>query len=334
MTVGIGLVGTGGHADRALAPAIAAVAEARLVGVVSRDQGRAEDFAHRHGAEQAWTRYEDLLAEPAVDAVFITTPNALHPEQVVAAANAGKHVLCDKPLALNRADARREVEACRQAGVRFGVDFQMRHAAWAKQARDLIGSGALGDVVAIQAEQASGRVGFGGWRTDPQMAGAGCINNIGVHLYDLLRYLLGSEVEEVSAMLDSGRSGDLEKLALTLLRFENGTLAYVNANQAVLQPQDDVDIYATAGRIRAVNLSRHMQDGELRIKTEQEEEVRQESTKDAFQRVVRDFCEAVTAGRDPLASGIDGLRNLEITEAILRSAREGKVVAVEREPLD
>ncbi|MGH7776305.1 MAG: Gfo/Idh/MocA family protein, partial [Candidatus Dormibacterales bacterium] len=224
----------------------------------------------------------------------------------------------------------RDVEECRRAGVRLGIDFQMRHAAWASKVRDLIGAGALGRPVVVQAEQASGRVGFGGWRTDKDLAGLGSVYNIGVHLYDLLRFLLGSEVQEVSAMLDTGREAELEKLAMTLLRFENGTLAYVNANQAVVNPQHDVEVYGDKGRVRAVSLSRHQQEGELRVLSDGHEEVTPEATQDVFQRVVADFCEAVTAGREPLANGVDGLRSVEITEAIARSAREGRVVGVER----
>ncbi|MGH7776254.1 MAG: Gfo/Idh/MocA family protein [Candidatus Dormibacterales bacterium] len=330
MTVGWGLVGIGGHADKALAPAITAVEEARLVGVVSRDRQRAEDFAGRHGAARAWTSYEEMLRDPEVDVVSVTTPNALHTEHVVAAARAGKHVLCDKPLALTHEDAERDVEECRRAGVRLGIDFQMRHAAWASKVRDLIGAGALGQPVAVQAEQASGRVGFGGWRMDPDLAGLGSVYNIGVHLYDLLRFLLASEVREVSAMLDTGRKPELEKLAMTLLRFENGTLAYVNANQAVVNPQHDVEVYGDKGRIRAVSLSRHQQEGELRVISDGQEDITRETTEDVFRRVVAYFCEAVTAGREPLASGLDGLRSVEITEAIARSAREGRVVSVER----
>lgn len=329
MTVNWGIVGTGNHADTAMAPAINGTEGARLLGVVSRDPSRADDFCRRHGASRAWTRYADLLADPEIDAVLITTPNALHADQVVAAASAGKHVLCDKPLALSSEDALRAVRACQTSGVRLGINFQMRHAGWARQARDLIRSGAIGRVLIVQAEQAPGRAGgLRGWRADPSLAGLGSVNNIAVHLYDLIRFITGSEVAEVSAMLDTGSSGRLETLAMTLFRLENGSLVYVNGNQVSMHPQNDVDVYGSSGRIRATNLSRHLLDGELQIVTEDEEWSTRETTGDVFQRVIADFCQAVTEGREPLAGGGDGLRSVQLTEAIARSARERAVASV------
>src|SRR6266566_2542225 len=102
-----GIIGLGRIADTEIAPAITASPQGELRGVVSRDQGRAEAFAGRHGAVRALTSFDELLADPEVDAVYIATPNALHADEVVAAAAAGKHVMCDKPLALSVAGAQR-----------------------------------------------------------------------------------------------------------------------------------------------------------------------------------------------------------------------------------
>lgn len=327
MSLGWGVVGTGRHADTILAPAIAAAEGGRLVAAVSRDQGRAREFVERHGAERAYTRYEDLLADSAVDVVLIATPNALHADQVIAAARAGKHVLCDKPLATSPGEAARAVEECRRAGVKLGIDFQTRHTASSAESRRLIESGAVGDVMVVQAEHGVGRSPLRGWRTDPELAGLGTVYNIGVHTYDLVRYLVGSEVAEVTAMFDAP-PGQLETLALTLLRFENGAFAYVNANQSVPFRQNDFVVYGSSGRIVGRNLSRHMQEGELRVvRGEGEETSEAYSTQDAFQRVVADMNAAVVEDRDPLASGVDGLRSVELCEAIARSAREGRRVS-------
>lgn len=329
MTLGWGILGTGGHADTAIAPAIAAQGgTARLVGVVSRDPARADEFARRHGAPHAYTKYEDLLADPGVDVVVITSPNGLHAEQAVAAARAGKHVLCDKPLATSSDDAARVVEECRQAGVRLGIDFQVRHLESSADTKRLIASGAIGEVLLGQAEHGPGRRHLVNWRTDPNLAGLGATNNLAVHAYDLLRYLLGSEVMEVMAMFDTGQSGDLEEMVTALLRFDGGAMAYVNGNQTVPHKQNDFVVYGTRGRIVGRNLTRHMQDGELRVITDQDEpeEVRRYATHDAFVRVVADMDEAVMSGREPLASGLDGLRSVELTEAIAESARQGRLV--------
>src|SRR5690349_10674292 len=106
---GWGLIGTGRIAEERILPGINAFSANRLVGVVSRDEGRAKLFAKKFGAQHAYTRYEDLLRNPAVTVVAIHTPNSLHAEQAIAAARAGKHVFCDKPMATSVADAERMI---------------------------------------------------------------------------------------------------------------------------------------------------------------------------------------------------------------------------------
>ncbi len=125
-TLGWGVVGIGNIVNGTIAPAMVADPGCQLVAGTSRDRGRAEAFATRFGAARAYTAFEDMLADPEVEAVFIATPNALHADQVVAAADAGKHVLCDKPLAITADDASRAVEACAAAGVALGINFHNR----------------------------------------------------------------------------------------------------------------------------------------------------------------------------------------------------------------
>jgi 1,5-anhydro-D-fructose reductase (1,5-anhydro-D-mannitol-forming) len=144
-----GIIGLGKIADTEIAPAITASSQGELRGVVSRDPGRAEAFAVRHGAERALTSLDELLADPGVDAVYIATPNALHAGGVVAAARAGKHVMCDKPLALSVADARRAVASCEQAGVRLGITFQTRFHDNFGRFRELVQDGSLGEILAV-----------------------------------------------------------------------------------------------------------------------------------------------------------------------------------------
>lgn len=329
MSLGWGIIGTGGFAGSATAPAIKALgADGSLVAAVSRDRGRADAFAAQHGARRAYTDYADLLRDRDVDIVYISTPNAQHAEQALAAARARKHVLCEKPLALTVGDARRTVDAFEAAGLKLGTHFQTRHHTAFVETKRLLERRAIGDVVLMQIEVSSGANQLRSWRADPQLAGLGSINNIAVHPYDLLRYLLGSEVGEVAAMTDVGRSTELERMALALLRFQNGALAYVNANQKVPNFQPDVDIYGTAGRIVGVDCTRPFRDGELRVLTASGEQVTKHSSRDAVVRSIAAFNDAVAHDREPNASGLDGLRSVQLTDAVIRSAREGRLVEV------
>jgi 1,5-anhydro-D-fructose reductase (1,5-anhydro-D-mannitol-forming) len=291
--------------------------------VVSRDQGRAEAFAANHGAALATTSYDELLSRPDVHVVYVATPNDLHPEQVLAAAAAGKHVLCEKPLALTVGAAREMVEACRRAGVKLGTGFHIRHHVAHQEAKRLIEGGEIGDVVLIQAQASSLYQPSEGWRLNREQAGSGASNAIGVHALDLVRFLAGSEVVEVRAM-DDVRPGEwYDRLDLTLLRFANGVMASVTSNQRTPYFEPDLDVYGTDGRILGLRTTRPKTDGELRVLTKTGERRSACSSHDVYDRQVEAFNLAVLEDREPSASGLDGLRSVELAEAIVRSAREG-----------
>lgn len=326
MTIGWGLIGLGRSADTLVAPAIGADSNSRLVAVVSRDADRAAAFAGRHDAAMATTDYEAMLANPAVDVVAITSPNALHPDQAIAAAQAGKHVFCDKPLAPDAATAQRILDACATAGVKIGLNFQTRHHVCFQEAKQIIGSGSIGEVLSIQVDASPGAVPLGGWRADPELAGLGAVNNIAVHIHDLLRFLVGAEVTEVSAMFDTGRTSELERMPLVLMRFSNGTLAFANGNQLTPKPLNDIVIHGSTGRIDGRGITRPGMEGDMRVSTADGETTKRYSSHDAYERTIRAFSQAIIEGREPDPSGVDGLRNVELSDAIRRSALEGRLV--------
>lgn len=327
-TLGWGIVGPGRIAGSRIAPAIAACPATTLVSVAGRDRGRAEEFARAHGAATALDDYAKMLTDPAVDAVYVATPNAAHAGQVIAAARAGKHVLCDKPLALTVADARRCVGECRSAGVRLGIMFQTRYHDGLAEAAKLVRDGELGKVVVAEVTMSGGRNLPKGWRTDPELAGLGTLNNIGVHALDVLRYLLGSEVAEVAAMTDSEPGYRIDTTALVLLRFANGALGYVHVNQSAPHARDDIVLYGSEGRVLGANLSRPGRDGTLSVSTAAGARSVPAGSHDAYRRVIEAFADAVARGRDPSPSGEDGLRSVQLTTAIAEAIRERRVVTL------
>jgi 1,5-anhydro-D-fructose reductase (1,5-anhydro-D-mannitol-forming) len=323
-----GIIGLGRIADTEIAPAITASPHGELRGVVSRDRGRAEAFAGRHGAPRAFPSLGELLADPDVDAVYIATPNGLHAEQVVAAAGAGKHVMCDKPLALSVADARRAVAACENAGVRLGITFQTRFHDHFGRFREVIQDGSLGEIRVVQVEMSPGRTLLKGWRTDPALAGLGALNNLGVHAFDLISWLLGAEVTEVTAMAGHEGGLDPETLALVLLRYGTGALACVNVNQCVAFPRADITVYGTKGRVVGRSVTRMNMEGTLEVLTEAGETTIETASYHAYRGAVMAFEDAVTARREPSPSGRDGLRSVELTSAIAESLHDGRTIAV------
>ena len=323
---GWGLVGTGRIAEDRVLPGINAHAGNRLIGVVSRDQGRADNFAKKFGAEHAYTSYDDLLRNPDVTVVAIHTPNSQHAEQAIAAARAGKHVFCDKPMATSVADAERIVRECEKAGVKLGVNFHNRFMPCFIETRRLIASGEIGEAQLIQLEASPGaRPGgrLGSWRVDAAVAGLGTTNSIGVHVYDILRYLLASEITMVSAFFDTLR-GVMEGTNLSTFRFANGVLAQLSVHENTPFPHNDFVVYGTKGRIIGRGLTRSRAGGELQVTTA---DGKTRSTEfpaiNAHAAAVAAFSDTLLAGRDPVPSGIDGLRSVQLTDAMARSAGDG-----------
>jgi len=328
--LGWGVIGIGNIVQGTIAPAMVAEPECDLVAAVSRDQGRANDFAAKFGASYAYTDYEEMLANPEVEAVFIATPNAQHAEQVVTAAQARKHVLCDKPLAIDVAGAERALRACRDAGVKLGVNFHYRHLPWVHDVTRMIGEGVIGEVKVVHLEVGSGTRNYDNWRADPQMAGLGSVHNVGIHGLDFLRVILDSEPIEVMAMFDHAPgSGSVEMLALVMLRFENGAIVYSNLNETIANPQNDIAIYGSEGRIVGTAFTRSRSDGDLAVLTKDGETVTGYPAPEAHRRSVAAFTHAVLRSSQPNASGLDGLRSAQLCEAISRSAKERRLVEVE-----
>lgn len=327
--LGWGVIGIGNIVQGTIAPAMAAEPECDLVAAVSRDQGRADEFARQFGARFAYTDYEEMLANPEVEAVFIATPNLFHPEQVIAAASAGKHVLCEKPLAINVADARSAVDACTSAGVKLGINFHNRHLPWVQDVSRLIADGVIGGVEMVQLQVSSGLRNYDNWRADSEIAGLGSVHNVGVHGLDFLRVILDSDPVEVWAMFDQGpETGRVEMLALITIRFGSGAMVHYNANERIRDPLNDIAIYGATGRIVGKDFTRSRSDGELTVLTDIGETVTRYPAPEAHRLAVAAFTRAVLGGEEPNASGLDGLRSAQICEAIGRSVQERRMVEV------
>lgn len=328
--LGWGVIGIGNIVNGTIAPALVAQDDCEIVAAVSRDQNRADAFATKFGARHAYTDYDEMLANPDVQAVFIATPNFLHSQQVVAAAQAGKHVLCDKPMATTVADAIASVEACAKAGVKHGINFHNRHLPWVRDTARLVADGAIGPVATVQVEAGSGTRSYDNWRADPASAGVGTLYNVGVHVMDLLGVVLGAEAIEVMAMFDQPvGEGKVEMQDLVLLKFSNGTRVFAHFNELNPYPQNHIAFYGSTGRIVGVNLTRSRFDGELTLRTADGDRVTPYPSPGAHRLSVAAFTRAVLDDHQPNASGLDGLRSMVLCEAIVQSAREGRAVKVD-----
>ncbi len=337
-TRGWAVVGLGKHADVYLAPAIQKARGARLAAVCSRGRAKAEAFAAKHGADKSYDSFEQLLSDPDVEVVVIATPNSMHADQTVLAAQAGKHVLCEKPMATTVSEGERMIEACRKHRVKLGVDFQNRHHPAHQEARRLIASGALGDITYASAQYAHGRIGgsLTGWRADVGMSGGGgSLYGAGLHCLDLLRFLIGKEVEEVVAVTDVGQLDRVvDETVLTILSFGNGTYGYAASGLHIPRSHNDLIVYGTKARITGTGTVGMQLVGEIRVDSDglisRSEFPVADSICGSYIRGVEAFNAAIEQDTEPDASGLDGLEMVRVAQAVLESSRTGRAVRISR----
>jgi predicted dehydrogenase len=218
-----------------------------VTAVASRDLERARSVAAEIGIPKAYGSYEELLKDPDIDAVYIPLPNHLHAPWTMAAARSGKHVLCEKPLALNSAEAAEMVEACRRAKVRLMEAFMYRlHPQWVK-VREIVESGRLGRLVAIQSFFSYKLLDSGNIRNVPEYGGGGLMD-IGCYCVNLSRMLFGQEPREVRGGLYRHPDLGVDILASGILEFDGGHATFTCATQA--EPHQRVLIVGTEGRLQ------------------------------------------------------------------------------------
>lgn len=242
-----GILSTADIARKKVVPGMRRAARCEVVAVGSRNGEQARQFAEELGIARAHDSYEALLADPGVDAVYIPLPNHLHREWTVAAAGAGKHVLCEKPIALTSADAEEMAEACERAGVRLMEAFMYRlHPSW-QWVRQVIASGRIGRLQTVQSW-------FSYFNDDPRNirniaeAGGGALMDIGCYTINLSRMLFGAEPERVEAAILRDPDMEIDVLTSALLVFPGGGTATFTVSTRSESDQR-VHVYGTEGRI-------------------------------------------------------------------------------------
>lgn len=351
MAIGWGLVGLGGWSDRHMAPAIRQAKDTKFVGVVSRDKAKAEQFARHHGAARGYDKLEDLLKNPEVDVVCVQTPNNLHAESVIPAAQHGKHVLCGIAMAVTEEDCLAMVEACKRHNVRFGMDFQTRHNPAYQALRQVVTSGAIGDVVTARSvfclpwavrrmtdqvwnvpvtgalQPASGSHGLNNWKEDLSMRGSGVMSSPGMFGIDMVRYIVGRDVESVYAYSDVATAPRTqETIVEATLVFQGGVPASFTCTNHTPYADNSITVYGTKGTAYCSGMNPFVSDGVLRVRTEQGETVREFHGANMFVNQVEAFNDCVRTGKEPNASGVDGWRERQITLAIRESGMKKSVV--------
>jgi 1,5-anhydro-D-fructose reductase (1,5-anhydro-D-mannitol-forming) len=342
MTLGWAIISTGLHVEHKIAPAINATPDAELVAVYSRDQGRAEACAGTHGAKAAYSDLGDLLRDSRVDAVFIASPNALHAQHALQAAQAGKHVFCEKPMTTTLEDAVAMVRTCRARGVKLGVGYHLRQHPGVREARRLVAEGTLGTMALAQGQWGFGvhgqdrpppRSGLRQWWDDPDLMGhASTMMGTGVHVVDVLRFVLTQEITEVAAISDGQTASQpLEQLLAMVLRFERGTIATLCCGRRLPDSRNDLVLYGSLGRLIGSDALWEGRQGTFEVVSGSihRTETYPQQPLANFIDELDDFHHAIREDREPAASGLDGLRVVQVTLAMIASARDQRTIRID-----
>jgi UDP-N-acetyl-2-amino-2-deoxyglucuronate dehydrogenase len=320
-----------------------------LAAVVDADEAAAQEAAEANGGVPWTTRLEDVLERDDIGLVSIATPHHLHAPQTVAAARAGKHVLCEKPLTTTLVAADEMLGACRAAGVALGVWFVSRYRAEIRAARALLRAGAIGEVVNIRLPDVHDKVpdyyqrGVGGrarpstWRGGRETSGGGALIMNAIHQIDALRYVTGLEVERVSAeWITFSGLGEVEDMIAVLLRYANGAIGTIDtANYAPGGGEPGVlRLYGSRGQLQ---LSRRglrafvLQpvtgvEGVPDLVPGEWQDVPATQARDSRTLLLEDFVTALRQGKEPPVRGEDGRASLATVLAAYESAASGRTV--------
>jgi len=253
MKVKWGVIGAAGIADRRTIPGMMLARNAELAAVMEITMELAEKIRVKYGAKYAFDNETDLLASNEVQAVYIASPVAYHFEQIKMAADAGKDILVEKPVALTAAQAQDAVDYCAKKGVKLAAGFMMRFASYHQEMKRLIAQGKLGSVVSASGQFSCWYPDIeGAWRLEKSQSGGGALVDMGVHLIDLLQYIMNSRIVQVAAMNETKTFHyNVDDSSALLVRFANGAFGNINSNFNIPDEAAKwrIEFYGTQGRM-------------------------------------------------------------------------------------
>lgn len=322
-----GVVGLGWVATDFVAPGIVKSPGSELTACLGSTPEKTRVFAGKFNVPRQHDDLDSLVNDPEVDAVYIALPNAMHHAAVLKAAAAGKHILCEKPFAMKTAQAREMVEACRKAGVVLRIAHQIRLDAAVVRAREIVRSGRLGRLAGVSLERASGLGSRASWRNDFEQSGV--IYDVGVHLLDLIQYVTGQRFVEVSAFTHPDRRERQPDDTMTVLgRLEGDCHALAKATREVGSGENNLLIEGSKATLVT---------SPLRFAKEHVITVRDASggieeerfpVSPAYELQVRAFENDVAGKRSLLPDGEDSQYIVTVTNAVLQSIDERRIVTV------
>jgi len=322
-----GIIGAGGIAHRRAMPAMIMAENNKLQALMVRDLDRAKQLAREHGAESYYNSVESLLSDPNVDAVYIATPVYLHCKHTIQAAEMGKHVLCEKPMAINTDECRKMMDACNENGVHLGICFLLRFAPYFIKIKELVENYELGEIIQARASfLKSYNIQDGIWRRDPTRAGGGVLMDMGSHAIDLLCYILGDALRVTAFTGSQTTDWEVEDTAMVLMQMAGGAFAIVDTSFVIPYSETMLEVYGTKGT--ALVTGGHNWKLKLYLNNEMKEEVW--TYENLYKPLLEHFSKHVDDKGDNIISGISGFKNVQIISAAYQSVTGKGAVSISK----
>jgi predicted dehydrogenase len=332
--LGYAIVGLGTYGLNVIIPQFANCAHSRLVAVVSGDPAKAARVAAEHNlparSVYSYETFDRIRDNPDVDIVYVCLPNSMHAEYTVRAARAGKHVLCEKPMAVSVAECETMIAACKAANRKLMIGYRVHFEPFNIEAARLARAGEAGKIRYVRSEHGFVQRDPSVWRLKHALAGGGSLMDMGIYSLQAARYMTGEEPIAVTARESTDRRDrrftEVEDIIDWTLEFPSGAIASCQSMYSA--NQNHVLLMGDKGRIELEPATRydgnHMWTG--RDGREREVTPPPGPAKTQFAGQLDHMATCVRTGREPIVSGEEGLRDMRIIEAIYRSAREGKTI--------
>ena len=315
----IGLLGAAKIAPSAIVAPAKSVPEVSLVSVAARDPARAKEFATKHNIPRVHNSYDAMIADPAIDALYIPLPNGLHGQWAIKAAKAGKHVLCEKPIAANAEEATAMAEAARDAGKVLMEAFHYRYHPLAQRMADIVASGELGEIKYVRSTMCFPLPLFKDIRYNFSLAG-GAMMDAGCYAVHIARLLGGSDPDVTSAV-PKLLNPNIDRAMEAQLRFKSGATGTVTVSMWSWKLLNiSCGVTGTKGEMSVFNPVAPQAYHRLTVKTDKGKRTENLGNRPTYLYQLEAFTDAVLRGKPVLTSAEDGIVNMRIIDDIYRAA--------------
>ncbi|MHA1150454.1 MAG: Gfo/Idh/MocA family protein [Promethearchaeota archaeon] len=314
-----GLIGCGDIANKRVAPALVNLSNSKLIAVARYNPNLVQSFAEKFGVKKRYKKWQDLIKDEEIDAVYIATPVYLHAPMTIAACENGKHVLCEKPMALNSEECRNMIRAADKNGVKLGISYYRRFYPLINRIKELIKNGEIGEPTLAQLNVFSYAPidpdGKRGWFINPQQAGGGPMKDVATHRIEVLLNLFGEPAKITSHLSQLYFERKVEDTGFVGIEFKKRILGIITVTHTSFEKKDTLDIYGTRGSLHVPVLNSEL----LIINNEQG--LREEQwpcAKNLHQPLITNFIESVLNDKQPVVDGKVGIEVCMIEDEIYK----------------